>query len=354
MIEELRRRRSWLDQGKKVGVATVARVSGSAPRPVGSRFMISSAGEMAGSVSGGCVENDVFLRLQKVLDDERPELVGYGIADEDAFEVGLACGGRIQVFLEDQSASPVLDAIEELIEADGYGSLVTVVGGESVGQSALVVDGRVMAGAIPSAIEPSVIADAAKLLERGMNLTLEYGDHEEAYVESIAPAPHMLIFGAVHIAQELVPMAKRIGYRVTVSDARPAFLTRDRFPDADQLLPGWPDQLDLAFDRGTAVVILSHDARFEDPLWPQVLRSDVAYIGAMGSSGTTRRRRQRLLNAGYDESSIDRIHGPIGKDIGASTPAEIAVAILAEVIAATRRPGEELALIGKARYLPSD
>lgn len=353
MIEELRRRRSWLAEGKKVGFATVARVSGSAPRPVGSRFMISSAGEMAGSVSGGCVENDVFLRLQKVLDVERPELVGYGIADDEAFEVGLACGGRIQVFLEDQSASPVLDAIEELIAADGYGSLVTMVGGENLGQSALVVDGRVTAGAIPSAIEQSVITDAAQLLARGTNLTLEYGDHE-AYVESIAPAPHMLIFGAVHIAQELVPMAKRLGYRVTVSDARPAFLTRDRFPDADELLPGWPDQLDLVFDRGTAVVILSHDARFEDPLWPQVLASDAAYIGAMGSSGTTRRRRQRLLSAGYDESSIDRIHGPIGKDIGASTPAEIAVAILAEVIAATRRGDQELDLIGKARFLPSD
>lgn len=353
MIEELRRRRSWLAEGKKVGFATVARVSGSAPRPVGSRFIISSAGEMAGSVSGGCVENDVFLRLQKVLDDERPELVGYGIADEEAFEVGLACGGRIQVFLEDQSASPVLDEIEELIGANGYGSLVTMVGGENLGQSALVVDGEVTAGAIPSAIEQSVITDAARLLERGTNLTLEYGSHE-AYVESIAPAPHMLIFGAVHIAQELVPMAKRLGYRVTVSDARPAFLTRDRFPDADELLPGWPDQLDLVFDRGTAVVILSHDARFEDPLWPQVLASEVAYIGAMGSAGTTRRRRQRLLSAGYDESAIDRIHGPIGKDIGASTPAEIAVAILAEVVAANRRPDEDLDLIGKARYLPSD
>ena len=353
MIEELRRRRSWLAEGKKVGVATVARVSGSAPRPVGSRFMISSAGEMAGSVSGGCVENDVFLRLEKVLEEERPELVGYGIADDDAFEVGLACGGRIQVFLEDQSASPVLDAIEELIAAGGYGSLVTMVGGPGLGQSALVVNGQVTAGTIPSTVAASVIGDAGRLLDRGMALTLEYGV-DEAYIESIAPAPRMLIFGAVHIAQELVPMAKQLGYRVTVSDARPAFLTRDRFPEADELLLGWPHQLDLDFDRGTAVVVLSHDARFEDPLWPQVLRKNVAYIGAMGSSGTARRRRQRLLSAGFDDTSIDRIHGPIGKDIGAHTPAEIAVAILAEVVAATRRPDEELDLIGKARFLPGN
>ncbi|MGH8958804.1 MAG: XdhC family protein [Acidimicrobiia bacterium] len=351
MIEDLRRRRSWLGEGKKVGFATVTRVSGSAPRPVGSRFMTSSAGEMAGSVSGGCVENDVFLRLQKVLEDEHPELVGYGIADEDAFEVGLACGGRIQVFLEDQSTSPVLDAIEELIERGGDGSLVTMVGGPGLGQSALVVDGRVTEGTIPAGVEPSVISDASRLLDRGLNLTLEYGPHE-AYVESIAPAPRMFIFGAVHIAQELVPMAKRLGYRVTVSDARPAFLTRDRFPDADQLLGGWPDQLDLAFDRRMAVVILSHDARFEDPLWPQLLGSEVAYIGAMGSSGTAQRRREKLLAAGFESRSIDRIHGPIGKAIGASTPAEIAVAILAEVIAATRRPDQELQLIGSARYLP--
>ena len=353
MIEELRCRRAWLLEGKKVGFATVARVSGSAPRPVGSRFMISSAGEMAGSVSGGCVENDVFLRLQKVLEEKRPELVAYGIADEDAFEVGLACGGRIQVFLEDQSANPVLDAIEKLIEGDGYGSLVTVVGGPGLGLSALVVDEKIIEGEVPSDLEASVVSDAARLLDRGLSLTLEYGSHE-SYIESIAPAPRMLIFGAVHIAQELVPMAKQLGYRVSVSDARAAFLTRDRFPDADELLPGWPDQLDLTFDRGTAVVILSHDPRFEDPLWPSLLNSDVAYIGAMGSSGTARRRQEKLAAAGFDSSDVDRIHGPIGKDIGASTPAEIAVAILAEVVAATRRPEEELKLIGKARYLPGN
>ncbi|MGH8925861.1 MAG: XdhC family protein [Acidimicrobiia bacterium] len=353
MIEELERRRSWLAEGKKVGFATVARVSGSAPRPVGSRFMISSAGEMAGSVSGGCVENDVFLRLQKVMEDDRPELVGYGIADEDAFEVGLACGGRIQVFLEDQSSNPVLDAVEELLQADGYGSFVTMVGGPGLGQSALLVDGLVSEGGIPADVEASVAADASRLLDRGLNLTLEYGPHE-VYIESVAPAPRMVIFGAVHIAQELVPMARRLGYHVTVSDARPAFLTEERFPDADQLLSGWPDQLDLAFDRGTAVVILSHDARFEDPLWPQLLVGEFAYIGAMGSSKTAQRRRERLAAAGFDPRSIDRIHGPIGKDIGASTPAEIAVAILAEVVSATRRPDSELDLIGTGGYLPGN
>lgn len=353
MIEELERRRRWLEEGKKVGVATVARVSGSAPRPVGSKFMVSSTGEMAGSVSGGCVENDVFVRLQGVLEGGQPELVGYGIADEEAFEVGLACGGRIQVYLEDQSSNPVLDAAFQLANSDSHGSLVTMVGGPALGESALVVGGKVIGGAIPGEIESAVCADATELLDRRSNVTLEYGPHE-AYIESIAPARRMVIFGAVHIAQELVPMAKRLGYHVTISDARPAFLTPKRFPEADVLLPGWPDQLDLEFDQVTAVVVLSHDARFEDPLWPQVLPSGASYIGAMGSSGTARRRREKLSAAGFDAVTIDRIHAPIGKDIGADTPAEIAVAILAEVVAASRRPGEEPTLIGTARYLPGN
>jgi len=348
---ELAWRRRWIAEGKQVGAAIVARVSGSAPRPIGSRFMMTSAGDMEGSVSGGCVENDVFVRLESVLSNGRPELVGYGIADDEAFAVGLACGGRIQVYLEDQTISDVLDAIEDLIEREGLGTLAVVVGGPDVGSSAVLEDGQVMLGELPVAVIPDVLTDAAVLNERGESLTLEYGEHE-VYLETVAPPNRLVIFGAVHIGQELAQVAHQLGYHVTVSDARPAFLTEERFPTADRLVPGWPDQVDIEFARNTAVVVLSHDARFEDPLWPSLLTSQAPYIGAMGSKGTADKRSQRLMNDGYSTDAVARIHGPIGLSIGADTPAEVAVAIMAEIVSVRRSPRP--ALRGIARRLPGN
>jgi xanthine dehydrogenase accessory factor len=239
-----------------------------------------------------------------------------------------------------------LDAVARLIEAEEFGSRATEVAGPSVGQSAVIQDAQVITGGLPSAIIADVIADATALLDRERSSTLTYGPHE-VYIESIVPRPHLVIFGAVHIAQELTPMARQLGFHVTVSDARSAFTTTERFPDADRLLVGWPDQVHLEFDRRTYVVVLSHDARFEDPLWPLVLPSPVAYIGAMGSSKTAARRRERLLSEGFGSEQVDRIHGPIGIDIGAETPAEIAVGILAEIVETRARPGVPLELRGQ-------
>ena len=229
---------------------------------------------------------------------------------------------------------------------------MTVVAGPFLGTTGLLSSGEVVAGSIPGHLLDRVRDDASALLDRRANLTLEYGE-DQVYVESIAPQPRLLIFGAVHIAQELVPMAQQLDFQVTVSDARPAFLTPDRFPSA-QLLAGWPDQVELVLDRATSVVILSHDARFEDPLWPRLLASEVAYIGAMGSKKTAAARRHRLLAAGFSEEQVDRIHGPIGLDIGADSPAEVAVAIMGEIVRSSKRADQPLKLAGTARRLPGN
>ncbi|MEX0667964.1 MAG: XdhC family protein [Acidimicrobiia bacterium] len=239
-----------------------------------------------------------------------------------------------------------LAAVARLIEAEEFGSRATVVAGPAIGQSAVIQDDGLIAGGLPPEIIADVVADAASLLDRERSLTLTYSSNE-VYIESLTPRPHLVIFGAVHIAQELIPMARQLGFHVTVSDARSAFTTPERFPDADRLLVGWPDQIDLEFDRRTYVVVLSHDARFEDPLWPLVLPAPVAYIGAMGSSKTAARRRERLLADGFASEQIDRIHGPIGLRIGADTPAEMAIAILAEILESRARPGVPLELRGK-------
>jgi xanthine dehydrogenase accessory factor len=239
-----------------------------------------------------------------------------------------------------------LEAVARLIEAEEFGSRATIVAGPAIGQSAVIQDQSLVAGQLPPEVVADVIADAGALLARERSLTLSYGTHE-VYIESLPPRPHLVIFGAVHVAQELIPMARQLGFHVTVADARPAFTTPERFPDADRLLIGWPDQIDLEFDRRTYLVVLSHDARFEDPLWPLVLPTPASYIGAMGSSKTAARRRERLLADGFGPEQIDRIHGPIGLKIGAETPAEMAVAILAEIVESRARPGVPLQLRGK-------
>ena len=242
----------------------------------------------------------------------------------------------------------ILEAVRHLLEVERFGARTTVVSDEGLGQTSVIDrDAGVVAGGIPASIEAELLADAIVLIDRERSATLASGSIE-VFVDVIAPRPSLLVFGAVHIAQELCPMARRLGYAVTVSDARSAFTTRERFPDADRLLVGWPDALAdaLTFDRRTYVVVLSHDARFEDPLWPMVLSHPVKYIGAMGSRKTAAGRRERLLAAGFSEQVVEAIHGPIGFDIGAEAPAEVAVAILAEMTAVRYGANREAPLAG--------
>ena len=231
-------------------------------------------------------------------------------------------------------SDPILEAVTQLTEQDRRGAVVTVIAGDGLGSKALLDgDGSVIAGAIPEALAETVPGDALTLMAREQSVTLGYED-TEVFFEMLAPRPRLFVFGAVHIAQELVQHAGLLGFHTIVADPRPAFVTEERFPEADELRVGWPGEVcdPSSFDERTFVVILTHDRRFEDPLWPIVLPSPARYLGAMGSAKTTAARRSRLLEAGFTADQVDRIHGPIGLDIGSRTAGEMAIAILAEMI----------------------
>ena len=213
--------------------------------------------------------------------------------------------------------SPVLEATQSLVEKDAFGIVISVIAGPEAGSKAVLDDsGEIIAGSLPDRVAEPARADALALMSRETSSTLAYGE-DELFFEVIAPRPRLFVFGAVHIAQ-VVQHAALLGFHTVVADPRPAFVTKERFPDADELRVGWPgDVVDAgSFDARTFVVVLTHDRRFEDPLWPLVLPTDARHIGAMGSSKTSAARRQRLLDSGFTAERVDRIHGPIGLDIG--------------------------------------
>ncbi len=242
-----------------------------------------------------------------------------------------------------------LEAVRGLVDEERLGAVITVVSGPGAGVKGVV--GRtegLVAGEIPPDIVEDVIADAGRLMDREQSRTLTYGDRQ-VYIETVAPQPQLVVFGAVHIAQELCRMAYWLGFRVIVNDARPFFTTEERFPEAEDVVVGWPDEVAdrIEIDARTYVVMLSHDARFEDPVLPWVLGGPAKYIGVMGSRRTHRRRVNRLLEAGFDDRQIARIHGPVGLDIGAEQPGEVAISILAEMIQVRYGSGSGLSLVGR-------
>jgi xanthine dehydrogenase accessory factor len=313
--------RRLIDSGERVAVAMVVDSKRSAPRPLGSRLLVTESGEMRGSVSGGCVESDVVLRALVVLETGEPRLVPYGITDDDAFDVGLPCGGEIEVFIQPLDPEEVARVEAAIAGNERLSVTTTLVGGEA----------------------------GTKFYGEGEAHSWARRTAPETFVEQYAPAPVMLVFGAVDTAQALCRMARQVGFRTVVSDARTKFASPERLPDADEIVVGWPA---MAYDRyppdeATYVVVLTHDARFDEPALGPALRSSAPYIGALGSRRAQEKRRTRLLNAGYSEAEIDRISGPLGLDIGATTPAETAVSILAEVLAVrSGRNGGRLATAG--------
>jgi xanthine dehydrogenase accessory factor len=245
--------------------------------------------------------------------------------------------------------SQVVDATRQLIDDDEFGAVVTLIAGPDAGVKAVLdAEARISGGTLPERITEPVRSDALELMARESSVTLAYGE-DEAFFEVVAPRPRLFVFGAVHIAQELVQHAALLGFHTVVADPRPAFLTAERFPDADELRVGWPGDVVVPeeLDSRTFVVVLTHDRRFEDPLWPLLLPTSVRYIGAMGSAKTTARRRERLIEAGFDSAQADRIHGPVGLDIGAKTAGEVAIAILGEMISVRYRHDREPSLQGR-------
>lgn len=343
----------WRAAGKEVAVARIVGIEGSGPRDPGATMAVSADGEVAGSVSGGCVEGAVVTEALEVLHgDGCPRRVTFGYSDDEAFAVGLTCGGTIHLFIEPLVS--VYEALRDALRADEPVALVTEVEGPRPGATLLVrSDGAALGSLGDPDLDRVVTRDAVGELGAGLTSTRHYGPHGEArqrdvavFVESFAPAPRMVIFGAVDFTAALARVATVLGYRVTVCDPRPVFATPDRFPMAEEVVVDWPDRFlaKLGPELGPrdAVCVLTHDHKFDVPAIVAALSTPVGYLGAMGSRRTHAERVQRLRQAGVDETGLGRVMAPIGLDIGARTPEETAVSICAEIIAlragAPRRP----------------
>jgi xanthine dehydrogenase accessory factor len=333
--EILRDIERWRAGGERFALATVVATRRSAPRPVGSKVAVSAGGELVGSVSGGCVESDVYGNACEVLDGGSARLLTYGIADDEAFEVGLPCGGELDV-LVDAVDDALVDRLIRALRNDEFAVLFTVVDGDEAGADLLVLESGQQLGNGPGGL-----ADLAQDLIRGGRSRLIDVEGRTVFADVLGPPPRLLVFGAVDTAEALCRAAKGVGWRTLVADARGKFATPERIPSADELLVAWPDEVlaRVRPDHATAVVVLTHDEKFDVPALVGALETEAFYIGALGSRRNQEKRRERLLEAGVQEEQLDRISGPCGLDIGASTPAETAVSILAEILA--RRAGRD-------------
>jgi xanthine dehydrogenase accessory factor len=335
----------WQAAGEDVAIATLLDVRGSAPRLPGARLAVTRSGRMAGSVSGGCVENDVFERAMTVLDSGHAAVASYGISDESAFAVGLACGGAIEVLIERFDATPEWQALRRSIDATEAAAWAVGVAPEPLlgRHLALLPDGRIV-GSLDSALDAAVASEARQLLFNGGAgvVPLAFRDGESrVFIEAFPPPLRLFIVGATHAAGALCRVARQLGFRVTVVDARGVYATPERFPEADELVCARPEEVLAAarLDARSYVVTLTHDPKFDLPVLAYALRSEARYIGAMGSRKTRERRKAELRALGLGEAELARLYSPIGLDIGARTPEEIAVAIAAELLAV--RSGRE-------------
>ncbi|MDX2971485.1 XdhC family protein [Kribbella solani] len=352
--------RGWYASGERFALATVIGTFRSAPRRPGATMAVAADGTVVGSVSGGCVEGDVYAVAEEVIRSGVPVVRRYGISDDDGFAVGLTCGGILDVLVEpvDQTSYPEFATIADAIQSAHPTSVATIVTpGPQLGRRLIIsTPTRSSSGAGglgDPGLDDAVVADAWGMLDSGSSGIREYGPHGECgrrevavFVQVLAPPPRMFVFGAIDFAAAVARVGKFLGYHVTVCDARAVFATRARFPEADEVVVDWPHRflagaLDTV-DHRTVLCVLTHDPKFDVPLLEVALRTDAAYIGAMGSRRTHEDRLTRLRAAGLSEPELARMSSPTGLDLGARTPEETAISIAAEIIAsrtaATARP----------------
>jgi xanthine dehydrogenase accessory factor len=313
ILPELER---WRARGDRVAMARVVATRRSAPRPIGSKLIVSETGELAGSVSGGCVESEVVEAAREVLAGGRPRLLTYGISDDLALSVGLPCGGEIDVWV-DEPEPALLERLREVVRDDRHAVVLTDL---DDGSQRLLLEGEDERG--------------DDLIRAGHSRVVEL-DGRRTFADVFGPPPRVLVYGAIDTADALCAAAKAIGWRAIVADARARFATRERLPHADEIVVAWPEETlaQVGPDHATAIVVLTHDDKFDLPMLTAALASDAFYVGAIGSRRNQERRRERLLEEGVDEEALGRLRGPAGLDIGAHTPAETAVSILAEMMA---------------------
>jgi len=323
---------AWTRAGQPFALATVVQTWGSAPRAAGSRMVVGADGRIEGSVSGGCVEAAVVEAAREVLRTATPKLLHFGVADEAAWAVGLACGGTIEVFVEKPDPS-FLDRARELVKADQAAVLATVVEGPLAGRWMAARSDGPAEGTLGKLSEP-VRAAALGALREGKSLRTRVGE-APVFLDVLRPTPTLVAVGGVHIAIALTRIAQALGYRTIVVDPRPAFGNEARFPHADRVASEWPDEAlgRIGLTRETAVAVLTHDPKLDDPALRAALVSPAFYVGALGSKATQAKRRQRLLEAGLSETQVGRLHAPIGLDLGGRSPEEIAVSVMAQVVA---------------------
>jgi xanthine dehydrogenase accessory factor len=346
MREELSTLARWQAEGARIAVASVVATSQSAPRQPGATLGLHPDGQVVGSVSGGCVEGAVVEVGTEVLASGVPQQAQYGISDDEAFAVGLTCGGTIEVFVRPVDREVLdLEALSARVAAEEPVAVATVIEHPdvpaAVGCSLQVTPDEVVGSTGEPHLDRAVVEGARGLLEQGATGVRHFGargerrrDEVAVFIESFTPRPRMLVFGAIDFASAVASIGRFLGFHVTVCDARERFATRARFPDADEVVVDWPHRYLAAttVDARTAICVLTHDPKFDVPVLQAALTTEAAYIGVMGSRRTHADRLERLREAGVDEAALERLRSPIGLDLGARTPQETAVSIAAELV----------------------